>query len=59
MLLASQKTEAPALIIIVCDVSGVAVESSPNHYCAIVVITPRLNLPALYAETIELIPTRR
>lgn len=31
----------------------------PNHYCAIAVIIPRLNLPALYAETIELIPTRK
>lgn len=55
----AKKIEAPALIIIVCDVSGVAVDSSPNHYCAIVVITPRLNLPALYAEAIELIPTRK
>ncbi len=30
-----------------------------NHYCATVIIILRLNLPALYAETIELIPTRK
>lgn len=30
-----------------------------NHYCATVIIILQLNLPALYAETIELIPTRK
>lgn len=32
----------------------------PDHHCAIcVVITLRINLPTLYAEAIELIPTRK
>lgn len=30
-----------------------------SHYCAIVIVILQLNLPALYAEMIELIPTRK
>lgn len=38
---------------------AVSLRHYTNHYCAIVIIILQLNLPVLYAETIELIPTRK
>lgn len=42
-----------------CVIGAMSLWNQTNRYCAIVIIIPQLNLPALYAETIELIPTRK